>query len=96
MRRFLRNTNVLMKAFMNFSVLTDNEADVFENNNDNNDEECYLMQVFTYPIFQQDTFFLEVIQRRGARGFGIGNVTALARSVNAYKKMLQENENQGV
>ena len=49
----------------------------------------YLMQIFTYPIFDRDTFFLEVIQRKGARGFGVGNVTALARSVNAYQEQLR-------
>lgn len=27
---------------------------------------------------------MEVIQRKGALGFGVGNVTALARSINAY------------
>lgn len=42
------------------------------------------MQIFTFPLFERDTFFLEVIQRKGARGFGVGNVTALARSINAY------------
>jgi 4-hydroxyphenylpyruvate dioxygenase-like putative hemolysin len=71
--------------------LLDNEADVFEPDYDPS-EERFLMQVFTYPIFDKDTFFLEVIQRRGARGFGVGNVTALARSVNAYKEMLQRQE----
>lgn len=50
------------------------------------------MQVFTHPVFDQDTFFLEVIQRKGAKGFGVGNVTALARSVNAYKEMLRQQE----
>lgn len=56
------------------------------------------MQIFTYPVFRRDTFFLEVIQRKGARGFGVGNVTALARSVNAYNeamKMTAEAERRG-
>ena len=44
----------------------------------------YLMQVFTQPIFQEKTFFLEIIQRCGATGFGAGNITALWRSVQAY------------
>jgi len=30
-------------------------------------------------MFNEDTFFLEVLQRDGARGFGAGNITALAR-----------------
>ncbi|CAJ1080249.1 hypothetical protein F2P81_022448 [Xyrichtys novacula] len=37
----------------------------------------YLLQVFTKPIFEEDTFFLELIERRGATGFGEGNIRAL-------------------
>ncbi|KAL0964786.1 hypothetical protein UPYG_G00328920 [Umbra pygmaea] len=44
----------------------------------------YLLQVFTKPIFCEDTFFLELIERRGASGFGEGNIRALWRSVQAY------------
>jgi len=46
----------------------------------------YLMQVFTKPLFEKDTFFLELIERRGARGFGAGNITALFKAVQAYMK----------
>lgn len=49
------------------------------------DEKKYLMQVFTLPVFREETFFLEIIQRRGSVGFGSGNVTALARSIEAYE-----------
>lgn len=45
------------------------------------------MQVFTTPIFEEDTFFLEVIQRCGARGFGAGNITALAKSIILHKQL---------
>ncbi|KAI4880869.1 hypothetical protein NFI96_017859 [Prochilodus magdalenae] len=41
----------------------------------------YLLQVFTKPIFSKDTFFLELIERRGATGFGEGNIRALWRSI---------------
>ncbi|XP_028287212.1 4-hydroxyphenylpyruvate dioxygenase-like protein isoform X2 [Parambassis ranga] len=44
----------------------------------------YLLQVFTQPLFTEDTFFLELIERRGATGFGEGNIRALWRSVQAY------------
>ncbi|XP_036816747.1 4-hydroxyphenylpyruvate dioxygenase-like protein isoform X1 [Oncorhynchus mykiss] len=44
----------------------------------------YLLQAFTQPIFSEDTFFLELIERRGASGFGEGNIQALWRSVQAY------------
>ncbi|NXT90925.1 HPDL protein, partial [Anhinga rufa] len=41
----------------------------------------YLMQIFTHPIFSEDTFFLELIDRRGAPGFGEGNIQALWNAV---------------
>ncbi|XP_043959702.1 4-hydroxyphenylpyruvate dioxygenase-like protein [Gambusia affinis] len=44
----------------------------------------YLLQVFSKPLFAEDTFFLELIERRGATGFGEGNIRALWRSVQAY------------
>ena len=49
----------------------------------------YLLQIFSKPIFEDDTFFLEVIQRQGSRGFGSGNIKALALSIaleNSRKK----------
>ena len=48
------------------------------------------MQIFTKPVFGQDTFFLEVLERRGAKGFGAGNITALAQSIILYQKELQQ------
>ena len=48
----------------------------------------YLIQIFTKPMFKEDTFFLEILERRGARGFGAGNITALAKSIVEYKKTL--------
>jgi 4-hydroxyphenylpyruvate dioxygenase len=40
--------------------------------------EAVLLQIFTQPIFEQPTFFLEVIERRlQAQGFGEGNFLAL-------------------
>lgn len=44
----------------------------------------YLLQVFTKPVFAEDTFFLELIERKGATGFGEGNIKALWRSVQAH------------
>ncbi|KGL74234.1 4-hydroxyphenylpyruvate dioxygenase-like, partial [Tinamus guttatus] len=41
----------------------------------------YLMQIFTRPIFPQETFFLELIERRGAPGFGEANIRALWKAV---------------
>ncbi|KAJ1169495.1 hypothetical protein NDU88_001388 [Pleurodeles waltl] len=44
----------------------------------------YLMQIFTQPIFSEETFFLELIQRHGASGFGEGNIRALWKAIQAY------------
>jgi 4-hydroxyphenylpyruvate dioxygenase len=41
------------------------------------DEEGYLLQIFTKPIGDRPTLFLEVIERHGARSFGNGNFKAL-------------------
>uniref|UniRef100_A0A452IWN5 4-hydroxyphenylpyruvate dioxygenase n=1 Tax=Gopherus agassizii TaxID=38772 RepID=A0A452IWN5_9SAUR len=54
------------------------------------DAERYLMQIFTKPIFPEETFFLELIKRRGAAGFGEGNIRALWRSVQRQKGQVQE------
>jgi 4-hydroxyphenylpyruvate dioxygenase len=45
------------------------------------DDEGYLLQIFSRPIQDRPTMFLEVIQRRGARGFGVGNFKALFESI---------------
>jgi len=45
------------------------------------DDEGYLLQVFTKPIGDRPTVFLEVIQRHGARGFGDGNFRALFEAI---------------
>ncbi|XP_053103654.1 4-hydroxyphenylpyruvate dioxygenase-like protein [Hemicordylus capensis] len=44
----------------------------------------YLMQIFTKPLFPEETFFLELIERCGATGFGERNVRALWQSVQIY------------
>jgi 4-hydroxyphenylpyruvate dioxygenase len=41
------------------------------------DDEGYLLQIFSKPIVNRPTVFIEVIQRKGARGFGEGNFKAL-------------------
>lgn len=77
-------------------ILVDAEADpgevtgTFEDNPSPNIR--YLMQKFTKPLFEKNTFFLEIIQRVGARGFGSGNITALWRSVQAYINKKEKEE----
>lgn len=45
------------------------------------DEDGYLMQVFSKPIQTSPTFFIELIQREKALGFGSGNIKALYTAV---------------
>lgn len=45
------------------------------------DEEGYLLQIFTKPINTRPTVFYEIIQRKGARGFGVGNFKALFEAI---------------
>src|SRR5690606_5828971 len=41
------------------------------------DENGYLLQIFTRPMQDRPTFFLEIIQRRNHSGFGAGNFKSL-------------------
>ncbi len=45
------------------------------------DESGYLLQIFTKPVQDRPTLFLEVIQRRGCESFGKGNFKALFVSI---------------
>jgi 4-hydroxyphenylpyruvate dioxygenase len=45
------------------------------------DEEGYLLQIFGHPINDRPTLFFEVIQRKGSKGFGNGNIKALFEAV---------------
>ncbi len=45
------------------------------------DEEGYLLQIFTKPVSDRPTLFYEIIQRKGARGFGVGNFKALFEAI---------------
>ncbi|MBI1792806.1 MAG: 4-hydroxyphenylpyruvate dioxygenase [Chloroflexi bacterium] len=50
------------------------------------DDEGYLLQIFSKPIQDRPTMFIEVIQRRGAKGFGKGNFRALFESIEAEQE----------
>jgi 4-hydroxyphenylpyruvate dioxygenase len=45
------------------------------------DDEGYLLQIFSKPLSNRPTLFLEVIERHGARGFGEGNFKALFEAI---------------
>lgn len=68
-----------MERFSKLGLLIDSEADL----DIKGGQGRFLIQIFTKPLFfpLQNTFFLEILERRGARGFGSGNITALAKSI---------------
>jgi len=77
------------EIFKNLGILIDpepTEANFFVDEPSQN----YILQLFSYPIFEQNTFFLEVIHRQGSRGFGAGNIRALAQSIIELEKQRQE------
>jgi 4-hydroxyphenylpyruvate dioxygenase len=45
------------------------------------DDKGYMLQIFTKPIEDRPTLFVEIIQRKGAESFGKGNFKALFESI---------------
>lgn len=45
------------------------------------DDEGYLLQLFTKPLQDRPTLFIEIIQRKGAKSFGKGNFKALFEAI---------------
>ncbi|GJV18747.1 4-hydroxyphenylpyruvate dioxygenase [Tanacetum coccineum] len=78
-----------IKACEEFGVLVDR------------DDEGTLLQIFTKPLGDRPTIFIEIIQRIGCKdntkmhqkpgcgGFGKGNILELFKSVEEYEKMLE-------
>ena len=51
-----------------------------------NDENGYMLQIFTKPIQDRPTLFYEIIQRKGSNSFGKGNFKALFESIENEQK----------
>lgn len=56
------------------------------------DEDGYLLQIFTKPIVDRPTLFLEFIERQGSQGFGHGNFQALYEAKELEKLEREEAE----
>lgn len=50
------------------------------------DEKGYLLQLFTKPLEDRPTFFMEIIQRHNHQGFGVGNFKSLFESIEAEQE----------
>ncbi|KAF8786009.1 4-hydroxyphenylpyruvate dioxygenase-like protein [Argiope bruennichi] len=68
-----------LSVLSELGILLDNEDDAADENG--SPKKKYLMQIFAKPLFDLKTFFIEIIQRSGARGLGSGNILALVRSI---------------
>jgi 4-hydroxyphenylpyruvate dioxygenase len=51
------------------------------------DEDGYLLQIFSKPIEDRPTVFLEIIQRKGAKSFGKGNFKALFEAIEREQEL---------
>jgi 4-hydroxyphenylpyruvate dioxygenase len=51
------------------------------------DDDGYLLQIFSKPVVTRPTVFFEVIQRKGARGFGEGNFKALFEALEREQEL---------
>ena len=82
------------KTFQELGILIDQEykepKSKFEIFEEDEEEDSFLLQIFSFPVFGPNTFFLEIIQRQGANGFGGGNIRALAQSIVELQKQQQE------
>lgn len=51
------------------------------------DSEGYLLQIFTQPVQDRPTLFLEIIERHGANGFGEGNFKSLFAAIEREQQL---------
>ena len=51
------------------------------------DSDGYLLQLFTKPLQDRPTLFIEIIQRKGCQGFGKGNFMALFESIEREQEL---------
>jgi len=51
------------------------------------DDNGYLLQIFTRPVQDRPTLFLEIIQRKNHHGFGAGNFKALFEAIEKEQEM---------
>lgn len=71
------------KALPNLSIKVAEDIDMIEKLNIliDYDDKGYLLQLFTKPVEDRPTLFLEIIQRRNHYGFGAGNFKSLFKAI---------------
>jgi len=71
--------NLLRKRLANSKVKVTEDLDLIQKNKIliDFDDNGYLLQIFTKPLQDRPTVFIEIIQRHNHQGFGAGNFKAL-------------------
>jgi 4-hydroxyphenylpyruvate dioxygenase len=67
---FFDDLDIKLSRLKELNILVDSEG-----------HDSYIMQIFTKPLQNRPTFFIEIIQRERASGFGSGNIKALYNAV---------------
>src|SRR5699024_1029056 len=78
-----------------YDVLEDRVGPIDENVDDlkevgilvDRDDEGYLLQIFSKTLGDRPTIFFEIIQRKGARGFGKGTFKALFEAIEREQEL---------
>lgn len=77
-------------TFRRLGILIDGEQTEQTSNSfilgEEEEQNSFLLQIFSFPLFETETFFLELIQRENSRGFGGGNIRALAESIIEWER----------
>ena len=79
-----------LDTFRRLGILIDREQTEQTSNSfilgEEEEQNSFLLQIFSFPLFETETFFLELIQRENSRGFGGGNIRALAQSIIEWER----------
>jgi len=80
--------NQLRKRLANSAVKVTEDIDILQKLKIlvDYDEKGYLLQIFTKPVQDKPTVFIEVIQRKNHQGFGAGNFKALFECIELDQK----------
>ncbi|HUH07959.1 MAG TPA: 4-hydroxyphenylpyruvate dioxygenase [Egibacteraceae bacterium] len=77
-----------VRARLDWSTIDEDLARLAEHNIlVDQDDEGYLLQIFTEPVQDRPTVFYEVIERHGSRGFGVGNFKALFEAIEREQEL---------
>jgi 4-hydroxyphenylpyruvate dioxygenase len=95
--KLLKQNHILLDSELVEEKIEDDNGNKEPKPELSNDQKSYLLQVFTQPIFEKNTLFLELIQRVGdAQGFGAANIKALWNAVQLEMNKIENIKNKKV